>query len=62
MSGNDQALQDMKDERVDAATLATARTRVWNNVNAGAACAEFRQDFRAYLDNGLGDKRRTSRR
>src|SRR6187431_1568489 len=56
----ERALQEMKDEAVDAGTLEAARGRVWEAVNAGSAtCAEFRQDFRAYLANGLGDSRRT---
>jgi hypothetical protein len=55
----DHALQEMKDEGVDAGTLEGARARVWERVNAGSAnCAEFRQDFRAYLANELGDGRR----
>jgi hypothetical protein len=56
----ERALQEMKDEAVDAGTLEAARGRVWEAVNAGSAtCAEFRQDFRAYLANELGDSRRT---
>jgi FecR protein/Putative zinc-finger len=57
----ERALQEMKDEAVDAGTLAAARARVWSSVtNAGnATCAEFRQDYRAYLANELGDSRRT---
>src|SRR4029453_4256517 len=47
----ERALQEMKAEDVDAASLQAARARVWKTVtNAGSAtCAEFRQDFRAYL-------------
>ena len=47
-------------EDVDAGTLEAARARVWEKVtNAGSAnCAEFRQDFRAYLGNELGGSRR----
>jgi ferric-dicitrate binding protein FerR (iron transport regulator) len=50
----------MKEEDVDAGTLEAARARVWERVtNAGSAtCAEFRQDFRAYLGNELGGSRR----
>ena len=57
----ERALQEMKDEDVDAGTLEAARARVWGKVtNAGSAnCAEFRQDFRAYLGNELGGSRRT---
>jgi ferric-dicitrate binding protein FerR (iron transport regulator) len=54
----ERALQDMKAEDVDAATLEGARARVWENVNAGTACAEFRPDFRAYLGSGLSGSRR----
>ena len=55
------ALQEMKDENVDARTLETARGRVWETVSnaSSATCAEFRQDFRAYLGNELGVSRRT---
>jgi hypothetical protein len=56
----ERALQEMNDEDVDAGTLEAARARVWGNVaSAGSgACAEFRQDFRAYLGNELGGSRR----
>jgi ferric-dicitrate binding protein FerR (iron transport regulator) len=56
----DRALQEMKDEHVDGGTLETARARVWNTMTnaGGATCAEFRQDFRAYLGNELGGSRR----
>ena len=56
----DRALQQMKDEDVDAGALDAARARVWGKVsNAGSAtCAEFGQDFRAYLANELADSRR----
>ncbi len=57
----ERALQEMKDEDVDAGTLGTARARVWENVTnaGGATCVEFRQDFRAYLAKELGVGRRT---
>ena len=56
----ERALQEMKEEDVDAGTLEAARARVWEKVtNAGSAtCAEFRQDFRAYLGKELGGSRR----
>jgi ferric-dicitrate binding protein FerR (iron transport regulator) len=56
----ERALQEMKDEDVDAGTLRAARARVWENMTAGgsATCAEFRQDFRAYLSSELGGSRR----
>lgn len=56
----EQALQEMKDENVDSATLEAARARVWEKMtNVGSAnCAEFRQDFHAYLANDLGGSRR----
>ena len=52
----ERALQEMKEEDVDAGTLEAARARVWEKVtNAGSAtCAEFRQDFRAYLAQRAG--------
>src|SRR5688572_14422830 len=57
----ERALQEMKDEEVDAGTLETARARVWGSMTntVSATCAEFRQDFRAYLGNELGGGRRT---
>src|SRR5688500_17413541 len=56
----ERALQEMNEEDVDAGTLEAARARVWTKVtNAGnPTCAEFRQDFRAYLDDELGGSRR----
>src|SRR6478609_8578636 len=57
----ERALQEMRDEPVDSATLDGARARVWEHVtNSGnGACAEFRQDFGGYLGNALGGSRRT---
>ena len=56
----EKALQEMKDEDVNSGTLEAARARVWKTVaNAGnATCAEFRQDFPAYLAGALGGSRR----
>jgi hypothetical protein len=56
----ERALREMKEEDVDAATLGAARARVWETVAhaGGGTCAEFRQDFRAYLANELGGGRR----
>jgi FecR protein/Putative zinc-finger/Protein of unknown function (DUF3352) len=56
----ERALQEMKEEEVDARTLEAARGRVWDSMaNTGSAtCAEFRQDLRAYLGNELGGGRR----
>lgn len=56
----EQALWEMKSEDVDAVTLEAARTRVWQRMAnpAGAACTEFRQEFDAYLRQGLGASRR----
>jgi hypothetical protein len=56
----EKALQEMRQEDVDAATLEAARARAWNAVanTAGAGCAEFRPDFGAYLRGALGDSRR----
>ena len=56
----ERALQEMKQEDIDAETLESARARVWNEVAsaAGASCAEFRPDLPAYLGGGLGDSRR----
>ena len=54
----EKALQEMKQEDVDAGTLDAARARVWDKVAgaAGAGCAEFRPDFRAYLSGELGEQ------
>ncbi len=56
----ERALHEMKAEDVDGGTLEAARARVWQKMSntVGATCAEFRQDFRAYLGNGLGAGRR----
>jgi ferric-dicitrate binding protein FerR (iron transport regulator) len=56
----DRALQEMRDEDVDAGTLEAAKARAWKTVtNAGSAtCAEFRQDLHAYLLNELSGSRR----
>ncbi len=56
----DRALREMNEEDVDSRTLDTARARVWDKLaNADSAtCAEFRQDFRAYLGKELGGSRR----
>ncbi len=56
----ERALQEMKQEDVDAGTLEAARARVWDKVTnaGGASCAEFRPDFRAYLSGELAGSRR----
>jgi len=56
----EQALQQMRDEDVNVATVETVRARVWSNMTTAtsATCAEFRQDLDAYLRNELGDRRR----
>ncbi len=56
----EKALQEMRQEHVDAGTLEAARARVWDEVAnaAGTGCAEFRPDFRAYLSGQLGNNRR----
>src|SRR5215211_5383415 len=56
----ERALQEMNMEDVDAGTLETARARVWQNMTntVSATCAEFRQDFHAYLGKELGHSRR----
>src|SRR6478672_11197468 len=55
-----QALQAMKEEDVDSGTLHAARARVWEAMRTAAdgTCAEFREDFRAYLAGQLGGGRR----
>ena len=49
----EQALDEMRAEDVDAGQVETARARVWEKVTnaGGAVCAEFRQEFPAYLGN-----------
>ena len=56
----ERALHEMRAEDVDAGTIETARARVWEKVTnaGGAVCAEFRQEFRAYLGKELGASRR----
>lgn len=56
----EEALHEMKHEAVDAATLEAARGRVWDKLLTAtlAPCAEFRPDFRAYLDGALAGSRR----
>ena len=55
----EKALQEMKQEDVDAGTLEAARARAWEKVMdaGGATCAEFRPDFGAYLRGALGGSR-----
>lgn len=53
----ERALQEMRQEAVDAGTLNAARARVWDKVT-NAGCAEFRQDFRAYQSGTLTGSRR----
>ena len=55
----ERALQEMKEEDVDAGAIEAARARVWDTVTnaANVTCAEFRQDFHAYLARELGDNR-----
>src|SRR5688572_33057115 len=57
----ERALLEMKDEDVNSGTLEAARARVRAKLTSAdsATCAEFRQDFRAYLANELGASRRT---
>ena len=56
----DRALDEMKDEAVDAAALDAARARVWQTLTnpAMAGCAEFRPDFGAYMSGTLTGGRR----
>ncbi len=56
----ERALREMRDEPVDAPRLEAARARVWSEMasGAGAGCAEFRPEFRAYLRGALGGSRR----
>ena len=56
----ERALQEMRDEGVDSGTVQVARARVWEKVASGdvVTCAEFRQDFDAYLASELGGSRR----
>jgi hypothetical protein len=56
----ERALQEMRQEPVEAATLEAARARVWGKVSNApvAGCAEFRPDLRAYLGGTLTGGRR----
>ena len=56
----DTAVDALRDEPLDAGTLAAARGRVWDTLSAAAdvGCAEFRPDFRAYVSGALTGGRR----
>lgn len=56
----EKALEAMRQEDVDRATLDAARARVWEKAagTSVAACSEFHPDFRAYLAGELPDGRR----
>jgi FecR protein/Putative zinc-finger len=56
----EKALQEMREEAVDPGTLEAARARVWDKVAdaGGAACMEFRPEFRAYVSGELAGSRR----
>ncbi|MFB3853778.1 MAG: FecR domain-containing protein [Vicinamibacterales bacterium] len=56
----ERALQEMRQEDVDPGTLDAARARVFDSLAGagGAACAEFRPDFRAYAGGQLSASRR----
>jgi hypothetical protein len=56
----ERALQEMKEEDVNAGALQAARARVWDKMtNVGSAtCAELQQDFQRYLVGDLGGSRR----
>jgi len=55
----ERAVEEMKQEHVDTGTLEAVQARVWEKVtDAGATCAEFRPDFRAYLSGQLAAGRR----
>jgi len=55
----ERALQEMREEDVDSGTLDAAQRRVWEKMTTAGSgtCAEFRQDFRAYLNKELGGSR-----
>ncbi len=54
------ALEGMKQEAVDAATLDAARARVWKTLTNATvdSCAAFKEDFRGYVGGTLTDARR----
>ena len=56
----EKALEEIKAEDVDVATLDAARARVWAKMThtVTATCTEFREDFDAYLRKELSDTRR----
>jgi hypothetical protein len=56
----EKALEGMKQETVDAATLDAVRGRVWNTLTNAAVdgCAEFRPELRAYQSGTLTGARR----
>jgi ferric-dicitrate binding protein FerR (iron transport regulator) len=56
----ERALEEMRQDTVDAATLEGARARVRDKLAhaAAAGCAELRPDLRAYVDGSLAGARR----
>ncbi|MBL8237850.1 MAG: FecR domain-containing protein [Bryobacterales bacterium] len=54
----DQLLNDMRQEEPAPATVNAARERVWNNLSAGPACAQFRGEFDAYRNGELTENQR----
>ena len=56
----ERALEEMRQENADAATLEAARARVWEALSnaSGTTCGEFRPEFRAYLSGELAASRR----
>lgn len=54
----DQLLNNMRQEEPDAATVAVAQERVWNNLSAAPACVQFRSEFPAYREGALPESHR----
>ncbi len=54
----EKALEAIRDESATPEQLESARVRVWEKLESAAACAEFRLQFRDYLDGRISDSRR----
>src|SRR5262249_5391202 len=56
----ERALEEMRQEAVDAGTIAAARDRVRDRLTSAAVagCAEFRPDFSSYVSGALAGSRR----
>ena len=54
----EKALEAIRNESSTSEQLESARVRVWENLESATVCAEFRLQFRDYLDGRISDNRR----